>query len=188
MSVSQDSGYVDIIGLPAASTLWTLHCFDLATKGLLRQIRHDFIHHSGKAKDIKGLWKESHKSFHMFPHPKPNTTDPLAIIRSLAIIGHQDPRWSKANDGVQLCEVLLCCLTALGGVLLSESRRCKAPVAPPGPGYAEVANEVAKRLNLLQEEVGVPGLGWDGLDAPMVFRIILFRGKICQDLEMVRAS
>lgn len=59
----------------------------------------------------------------------------------------------QANDGVQLCEVLLCCLTALGGVLLSESRRCKAPVAPPGPGYAEVANEVAKRLNLLQEEV-----------------------------------
>ena len=30
------------IGLPAASTR-TLHCFDLATKGLLRQIRHDFI-------------------------------------------------------------------------------------------------------------------------------------------------
>ena len=90
---------------------------------------------------------------------------------------------------MQLCEVLLCCLTALGGVLLSESRRCKAPqVAPPGPGYAEVANEVAKRLNLLQEEVGVPRLGWDGLDAAMVFRIILLRGKICQDLAMVRAS
>ena len=85
---------------------------------------------------------------------------------------------------MQLCEVLLCCLTALGGVLLSESRRSKATqVAPPGPGYAEVANEVAKRLNLLQEEVGVPGLGWVGLDAAMVFRIILFAG---QDMSRFR--
>ena len=57
---------------------------------------------------------------------------------------------------MRLCEVLLCCLTALGTLLLSESRR-KAPPMAPGGAYAEVANEVAKRLNLLQEEVGDGG-------------------------------